>query len=312
MVEGMEIDGGPTAKVMTEYGETLTGVSERELRELVHRIGGSGDRWLVIQRIPDLPDVFAQVWHQNGGAYEVEHRTSRTAFFRTQLAGPDAVADVLAGWTREEDGWDRGISWAPVDFGTERVDVPELPDEVREDVETRVRELLRCGYADRRRLTEDAEEWLVDGDVRPVSPAQARLLVDRLWLERVTEQRTWEGTTDPERITLAFKALNSSGITARENFTCCRTCGTAEIAAERAEGDRGFVYFHSQCTESAAAGHGLTLLYGGFDGSAETTAAVGREVVAALDAAGLSTQWDGDPGTAIDITPLNWRKRLVG
>jgi len=136
--------------------------------------------------------------------------------------------------------------------------------------------------------------------------------VDRLWLERVAEQRTWEGTTDPERIALAFKALNSTGITARENFTCCRTCGTAEIAAERAEGDRGFVYFHSQCTESAAAGHGLTLLYGGFDGSAATTADVGREVVAALGSAGLSTQWDGDPSKAIDVTPLNWRKRLVG
>jgi len=308
----MEIDGGLAAKVMTEYGETLTGVSERELRELVHRIGESGDRWLVIQRVPDLPDVFAQVWHQSGGAYEMEHRTSRTAFFRTELADPAAVADVLVGWAREGNGWDRGVSWAPIDFDTEQEDVPELPDEVRTDVETRVRELLRCGYDDRRRLTEDAEEWLVDGDDRPVSPAQARLLVDRLWLERVAEQRTWEGTTDPERIALAFKVLNSTGITARENFTCCRTCGTAEIAAERAEGDRGFVYFHSQCTESAAAGHGLTLLYGGFDGSAATTADVGREVVAALDSAGLSTQWDGDPSRAIDVTPLNWRKRLVG
>ena len=44
----MEIDGGLAVKVMTEYGETLTGVSERELRKLVHRIGESGDRWLVM------------------------------------------------------------------------------------------------------------------------------------------------------------------------------------------------------------------------------------------------------------------------
>jgi hypothetical protein len=190
--------------------------------------------------------------------------------------------------------------------------VPEPADEVREQVEARIRELLRCGYADRDTLNEAAEEYLVSGKERPVSPAQARQLVDRLWLERLAEMQTWQGTTDPERLTRAFEALTAQGITARENFTCCRNCGTAEIGGERADGDRGFVYFHSQCAEGAAAGSGLTLLYGAFDGSAETTAAVGHEVVAALTEAGLSAQWDGSPDTAITVTPLTWHKRLVG
>jgi hypothetical protein len=319
----MEIDGGLAIKVETEYGETLTRVSEQRLRELVRRVGESGDRWLVAQRIPDLPDVFAQLWHESGGDYQLEHRESRDGFFGTRLPEPDAVADALVGWARGEGGWDAGISWTPVDFDTPE-EVPDLPDEVREQVEERVRELLRCGYDGRAALTEAAEEYLVDeggpsrsseaesGGDRPVSRAQARQLVDRLWLERVAEQRTWEGTTDPERLTRAFEALDAAGITARENFTCCRTCGTAEIGAERAEGDRGFVYFHEQCTEGAAAGHGLMLLYGGFDGSADTTTAVGHEVVAALAAAGLSTQWDGTPDKAITVAPLMWHKRLVG
>ena len=311
MVEGMEIDGGLAVKAETEYGETLTGVSEQRLRELVHRIGESGDSWLVMQRIPDLPDVFAQVWHASGGGYQLEHRQSREAFFGAELSEPDAVADALVGWARGESGWDTGIAWAPVDVDPPQ-DVPALPDKVREEVEEYVREQLRCGYDNRATLTEAAEEWLADADERPLSAAQARLLVDRLWLERVAEQETWEGTTDPERLTRAFEALNARGVTARENFTCCRTCGTAEIGAERAEGDRGFVYFHSQCTESAAAGHGLTLLYGGFDGSADTTTAVGHEIVAALTAAGLSTQWDGNPDKAVEVIPLTWHKRLVG
>lgn len=190
--------------------------------------------------------------------------------------------------------------------------VPELPHAIREEVEGRIRELLRCGYDDRATLADHAEDHFVDGGERPVSAAQARELVDRLWLERLHEQAAWQGTTDPERLTRAFEALTARGVTARENFTCCRTCGTAEIGDERAEGDHGFVYFHTQCTESAAAGHGLTLLYGGFDGSARTTAAVGREVVDALTSAGLSTQWDGDPGKAITVTPLTWEKRLEG
>lgn len=307
----MEIDESLAIKVETENWQTHARISAERLRELVHRIGSEGDRYLVVQRIPDIPDVFIQVWHESGGDYRLEYRDGPELFFGTDLAGPDLVADAMAGWAGRGDGWDAGIDWEPVPADPAE-EVPELPVDVREEVEERVRELLRCGYDDRAQLAEDAEEWLVDDDYRPVSTPQARQLVDRLWLERIAEMETWEEVTDPERLTRAFEALDADGITARENFTCCRTCGTAEIAGERREGARGFVYFHAQCTESAAAGHGLTLLYGGFDGSAETTAAVGRDVVAALGAAGLSTEWDGSPDSAITVTALTWHKRLVG
>lgn len=300
-------------KVETENGQRHQRIPAGRLRELVRRIGGTGDRFLVVQRIPDVPDVFVQVWHEEGGDHRLEHRESRARFFGTTLAADEAdrVADAMTGWARGDAGWGAGLAWEPLGHDAPQ-DVPELPADVRDEIEPRIRELLRCGYDDRARLTENAEEYLVDGDHRPVSRLQARELVDRLWTERLAEQATWEGVTDPERLTEVFETLDAGGITARENFTCCRTCGTAEIAAERGEGSRGFVYFHTQCTEGAAAGHGLTLLYGGFDGSPGTTASVGREVVAALTSAGLSAQWDGSPGSAIHLTGLTWHKRLVG
>jgi hypothetical protein len=307
----MKNDDALAIKVSTENRQRHARISEQGLRELVRRIGGPGDRFLVVQRIPDIPDVFIQVWHPDGGDYRLEYRDSREHFYGTDLADPDRVADAMVAWARRQEGWQAGADWEPVPMGPAD-DVPELPADVRSEVEAHIGELLRCGYGDRAQLAEDAEEWLVKGDERPVSAAQARQLVDRLWLERVREQETWEGLTDPDRLTRAFEALDSDGITARENFTCCRTCGTAEIGGESREGARGFVYFHTQCTESAAAGHGLMLLYGGFDGSDGTTAAVGRAVVDALDAAGLSTEWDGTPESAITVTPLDWRKRLVG
>ena len=309
----MEIDGGLDIKVETENRQTHTRISALRLRELVARIGGAGDRFLIVQRIPDLPDVFAQVWHKEGGDFRLEHRLSADEFYGTNLDGPDRVADLLTAWARQADaGWDAGVDWEPVDLGPrEEVQVPELPDEVREKVEERVRTRLRCGYDDRRMLTEIAEEWLVTGDERPVSRAQAARLVDRLWLERVAEQADWAGVTDPDRLTRAFKTLDASGITARENFACCRGCGLAEIGAER-EDARGFVFFHDQVTEHAVAGYGLALHYGAFDGSAETTSAVGQEILAALRGAGLSADWDGDPDKAIDVKPLTWHKRLVG
>ncbi|CAL9432227.1 DUF6891 domain-containing protein [Streptomyces sp. enrichment culture] len=309
----MEIDGDLAIRVETENWQTHTRIRAAELRELVLRIGQAGDRFLVVQRIPDVPDVFAQVWHEEGGGYRLEHRSAADAFSGTDLDDPHRVVALLTGWARQEPGWDAGVAWEPIPLPPHE-EVPDLPDEVREQVERRVRELLRCGYDSRRTLSEIAEDYLVGGEygARPVSPAQARQLVDRLWLERLAEQESWgEETTDPDRLTRVFRALDAAGVTARENFTCCRGCGTAEIGAER-EGARGFVFFHRQSTEAAAEGHGLMLHYGGFDGSEETTTAVGHEVVAAFAGSGLRTEWDGDPGRAITVAPLDWRRRLEG
>ncbi|MER7174618.1 DUF6891 domain-containing protein [Streptomyces mesophilus] len=297
--------------VQTERGERLARVAADRLEELVHRIGDDGDRFLVMERIPELPDVFAQVWHEQGGDYQVEYRDGAAdRHFGAQIADVRLVAAALTGWARGEQEWGAGFEWQRVDLGPAPKPAPELAEPVRTALESRVRELIACGYDGRDRLTEAAEDCLVDGKRRPVSTAQARALVDRLWLERVEEQRHWRGTTDPERIRAAFAALERRGITARENFTCCRSCGDAEIGAEAAEGARGFVYFHSQSTESAAAGHGLMLLFGGFDGREESTVEVGREVVAALAEAGLRADWDGSASRAVHVTPLDWRKRL--
>ena len=301
-----------SVKVETENQQTHARVSEEALGDLVHRIGGAGDRFLVVQRIPDIPGTFIQVWHEAGGGYELEHRTGTAAsHVRVVLDAPGRVAALMTRWARQEPGWDAGTVWESAGI-PEPDPVPELPAEIRGQLEARVRELLRGGYGSVRTLTETAEDHLVEDEVRPVSRAQARELVERLWLERVEEQRGWADVTDPDRLERAFTELDGRGITAREHFTCCRSCGMSEIYAAGREDARGFVFFHLQGTESAAAGHGLTLYYGGFDDSAETTAAVGREVVAALGEAGLTAEWDGSPDKAIELTGLDWRKRLVG
>ena len=57
------------------------------------------------------------------------------------------------------------------------------------------------------------------------------------------------------------------------------------------------------------------LLHGGFDGSSDTTAAVGHEVVAALEAVGLPVEWNRGPGRAITFLEgrgLGWGGHVRG
>ena len=300
--------------VMTENRERHVRVSPDDLAGLVRRIGGDGDRFLVLTRIPDLPDVFAQVWHKADGDYTLEYRDGAAdRHFQAMVDTPAAAVAALTDWARQESGGGTGPAWSPLEMDPVREVPPlDLGEREREDLQQRLREVLVGGYTTRAELAEIAEEYLVSAGRRPVSREQARVLADRMWLERVAEQADWQSETDPERLTRAFAALQQAGITARENFTCCRSCGQSEIGGEGGPDARGFVYFHTQCTDAAAAGHGLTLLYGGFDGTSGTTAAIGHEVVATLEAVGLLVEWDGDPGRGITVTPLHWRRRLVG
>ncbi|MEU6844776.1 hypothetical protein ABZ930_23170 [Streptomyces sp. NPDC046716] len=302
--------------VKTEDGRRHVRPTAEELAALVRRIGGAGDKFLVVQPIPDKPDEFIQVWHAaTGPDFTLEYRDGAAdRHFQTMLDAPEPVIAAMTAWARRAPDWSEGFEWERLDFGPiDPAPALDLGDEDRRLLEDRIREVLVAGYATRAELAEVAEDYLVSGDVRPVSRKQAEALADRMWLDRVEEQAAWgPEETAPDLIARAFTALEATGVTARENFTCCRSCGDSEIRADGVPEARGFVYFHTQSTDMAAAGRGLALQYGGFDDSPETTASIGREVVDALKGQGLATEWDGDPGQVITVTPLEWRRRLVG
>lgn len=99
--------------VQTENGERHAGVSAEELAGLVRRIGGEGDRFLVIERIPDETHVFAQVWHATDDDYTVEHRDgSADRHFGARTEQVETVIAAVTGWARREQGWDGGLDWS--------------------------------------------------------------------------------------------------------------------------------------------------------------------------------------------------------
>ncbi|MGF1426799.1 DUF6891 domain-containing protein [Kitasatospora sp. LaBMicrA B282] len=203
----------------------------------------------------------------------------------------------------------------------------ELPAEVREQVERLARHEVYGGYVDFGRVVDEATDLLSDlvdeaasaadagqSDVAALTPpavhAHAVAVTTAVWQAHRTEQAGWPAVTDADRLATAFAALQAEGIAARQNFTCCSSCGFGEIHEYRDAFPRGFTFFHTQDTDRAVDGHGLYLAYGSFESEdVEDALAVGHRVVDALTAAGLSVQWDGSHQRRIHVHPLSWQKR---
>ncbi|MFF5263096.1 DUF6891 domain-containing protein [Actinomadura viridis] len=179
-------------------------------------------------------------------------------------------------------------------------------------VEAQAYFLLTVGYADEYEIVQELTELLEDSEVE-YDPDAIERTVERLRAERLEEQRDWPEVTDNDRLERAFIRLWRSGIVAEENFTCCQTCGVSEIGGEVPEGTTmdGYAFFHQQDTEAAVDGGTLLLAYGTFTDEPDPARAteIGERVVAALDAEGLRTEWDGSHKQRIEVT-LNWQRRL--
>jgi hypothetical protein len=137
--------------------------------------------------------------------------------------------------------------------------------------------------------------------------------IDAAAAAALQDQVTWPSETDSDRLDRAFAALEQSHVIARQDFTCCQSCGHAEIWDEVGDEDdvwRGYVFFHSQDTDRAIDGGGLYLGYGSATGEQAATTAIGDDVVAALRAVGLSVTWDGSLNSRIRVEPFEWRRRL--
>ncbi|MFB7673663.1 hypothetical protein ACFC26_19865 [Kitasatospora purpeofusca] len=88
------------------------------LAGLVRRIGGRRDRFLVVERIPDEPDVYVQVWHESGGEYSFEYRDGGAdRHFQVKLDRPEPVIDAMAAWARREPEWGDGFAWEALELG---------------------------------------------------------------------------------------------------------------------------------------------------------------------------------------------------
>lgn len=170
--------------------------------------------------------------------------------------------------------------------------------------------LVRGAFEDRQSCIETIAEMIDEDGLSGVLDAET--LVDREIADLEAEAADWPEETDNTRLETAFAALEARGIVARQDFTCCGTCGAAEINDEFSAlpGARGYTFFHTQSTEHAIDGLGIALSYGaaGAEASDADHVEVGREVAEALRAAGLRVDWSGALSMCI-MVEMTWRRR---
>lgn len=130
---------------------------------------------------------------------------------------------------------------------------------------------------------------------------------------KAAAEKSWPKETDCDRLDRAFDALMAAGICALHNAGYTQSDGHADVAQELQDQGRakfhGYCFYHGQDVERAVHGDGLLIAFGDLDDDQARSEAVGREVCAALNAAGFATVWDGTHKTRIDIPKIVWRRR---
>lgn len=189
-------------------------------------------------------------------------------------------------------------------------DLPLLLDELH----GYIRIAIAAGFEEPDTIIENAMEVFADDLDSVTLRLYANRMTHDILTHHLNEQANWEPVTDCDRLDQAFVSLEQTGIICRQDFTCCNTCGSAEIVDEMEESKlvgvavRGYAFYHSQDTERVADGDGLYLSYGADEDSEDATVQVGEEIVKSLQQHGLTTDWNGSADRRIYVN-INWQRR---
>ncbi|MDV3457727.1 hypothetical protein RZN05_12095 [Sphingomonas sp. HF-S4] len=208
-------------------------------------------------------------------------------------------------------GWAGGGDSRELPAASDQGDTADDPIAMLRD---KIRADIANGFYDEDAILTNLPEYFDD----EIDPALIRRDAPRLLRETLAEhaarEAEWPKVTDCDRLDAAFAALEADGVIARQNFTCCGTCGSTEIwdeihtAQDAGLPARGYAFYHMQDTDSAVEGSGIYLGYGACEEGEEAALAIARDIIAELESQGLATHWDGSWSQRIGVT-LDWKKR---
>ncbi len=183
-----------------------------------------------------------------------------------------------------------------------------------EEIADYVRREVVAGFLSRADIEQLVTDVFRDDMDEPQLTQLVHVTLNEAMAERRRIQQSWPAITDCDRLDAAFMSLEEDGILARQNYSCCGTCGAAEIwdeltnARDEGKAVRGYVFYHVQDTENAADGGGLYLNYGALEEGENAALAIAGEIVGAMERSGLSTNWNGSWNQRIGVQ-LDWKRR---
>ena len=188
-------------------------------------------------------------------------------------------------------------------------------DQTLEELKDRITELVANGFWSPEDVEEIAVDFFEDEVDLELLRGPAKEFTRKAFNAHRAEQASWPAVTDCDRLDSAFAELEERGIISRQNFSCCGTCGSAEIAepmdAAMAQGKdiRGYTFYHQQDTDAAVEGDGIYLCYGAKGGGMRAGKKIAAEIVEVLRNHGLKSEWNGWLVTRIHV-PLDWKRRI--
>lgn len=193
---------------------------------------------------------------------------------------------------------------------------PTPVEEVQTWIHSQIERNVANGFLTREEILQSARDCFMDEMPEEEIEAFAGSVIDSVIEQHRVEQAGWPETTDCDRLDAAFRSLEEKGVIARQNFSCCGSCGSYEIWDEVAEAERcgvaarGYAFFHQQDTEGAVEGSRLYLNFGAKEEGEDAAIAIGREIQRELEDHGLTTNWDGSLARRIGVS-LDWKRRTL-
>jgi hypothetical protein len=182
------------------------------------------------------------------------------------------------------------------------------------DVEDHVRATIRYwvwgGYYGPRDLDRMIEDIIEEG----VTTAWAQAIIQDEISRKTAGEAHRPARTDCDRLDEAFGRLDRAGICAVQNAGYTMSDGYSDVTEvldqHRGKKYHGYCFFHGQDLERAIDGHGLMLAFGDLGDEAKKSAAVAQRICEEMQTAGFAVQWNGDIGQRIEITSIDWKRRL--
>ncbi|MBY0358663.1 MAG: hypothetical protein K2W82_11725 [Candidatus Obscuribacterales bacterium] len=189
-------------------------------------------------------------------------------------------------------------------------------NELNQEIQTLISRRIAEGFFSDEEIAEEALESLQEDFQLDGMEYQVEKTLKKLIEAQNLEQRTWNYDTDCDKLDNAFSELDSLGIIARQNFSCCQNCGHAEIwdeieSARNEQDVTGYLFYHMEDTERACGKGVLYLAYGAIEDGDPAALTVAWQIVEALRQSGLNVEWDGNLEKRIKVYDLVWQKRRL-